>query len=793
MTLSSNQLQASIPALTIMQFEPGDISSSVNLFRGNLAFPLKLLTLPGRGESSVNVTLLYQSQTDPFVDEWNHSAPTDVAGLGWSCEFSYQNKTYDTTSLEAPKEYVIPELDPTLPPETPTAWQSPLKTLYLDSIAIHNDQGQLQATVCFDYYPLTNLTVRDPSNLLAYGATYKRYLKSIREVLPNGKSLPGTQFEYEWDLSDSKNRGALTQIMYPKGSITRFTYEQMEVGAKDGDEPGARNLTIANPFGDNIDDYPRVWYGTNYVVCGWFNNRLNAMRLNVYTWVGRWAPTYEQWLEIDVSVNLDKIQVAASDNSFILTLPNYNNTETKLYRFHRHPAANATWIASTIDGGDLEVNTYSTGSITLVQGDDFYLVTDNDNMLCDRYVWNWIAHNWEVEHLADKSSLCPSGTSYNYTYYTAARGNVYLLFCYDRLNAKGKISLYWRDRVLTWNQGGTLEVTSEEIDIHWDGTNSYFQMTAGPGYAAMAFITAFHGSPEITEFDYRMAVLSWDTEYNNLTLEELPDVFGGETFNYIPINIMYYLGPTVTSAGALIGSGPNLFLYDGQSWSFQTMGITYKGFSDPSIQYYWYSYSDTAAIKTENTISGIVSNLHSFDPSQPEAGWSSQELQRVEPAPEERYRLGFSTLFQGVAGQNLSLYPRSVWPQWNDVPRELEAELVGEGIDTITIINQAPNFLTYMTVDEEGVPIDTRIIFFHNGGVVRGDDGEPVVEIFAGQQMFRFLNNTYNYQTALSGKQPAIPDGFITYPVGSTLDLANQITLHRYANGSVQAPIRSWL
>ena len=443
MTLTSNQLQASIPALTIMQFEPGDISSSVNLFRGNLAFPLKLLTLPGRGESSVNVTLLYQSQTDPFVDEWNHTAPTDVAGLGWflpleaittdpkgngetadnsyylihqgqtiplipilqgwarttvsnavetalkegrvpeelkaalseggwplsadyrlspgardgswdlhddgarrsyrirpqgdgtltvesgglsfdmapcqywqvtfypdyqrweviqptgvrfsygglsesgepdphwirwgvrwgnwvgpsvkqegwshfattwnlayaedttgqhtfyryqtterlladstatassgevptytsdcvlssisndlgwSCEFSYQNKTYDTTSLEAPKEYLIPELDPTLPPETPTAWQSPLKTLYLDAIAIRNDQGQLQATVCFDYYPLTNLTVRDPSNLLAYGATYKRYLKSIREVPPNGESLPSIQFEYEWDL-----------------------------------------------------------------------------------------------------------------------------------------------------------------------------------------------------------------------------------------------------------------------------------------------------------------------------------------------------------------------------------------------------------------------------------------------------------------------------------------------------------------------------------------------------------------------------------------------------------------
>lgn len=68
-----------------------------------------------------------------------------------------------------------------------------------------------------------------------------------------------------------------------------------------------------------------------------------------------------------------------------------------------------------------------------------------------------------------------------------------------------------------------------------------------------------------------------------------------------------------------------------------------------------------------------------------------------------------------------------------------------------------------------------------------------VRETFAGQQMFRMLNHTLRYETAVSGKLPAIPSGFVTFPTGSDIDASVEMTLHRYANHSVKAPLRAFV
>jgi len=82
--MQSNSDNAEVPVLGVFQFDSNTVSQGVNLFRGNLAFPLKLMSLPGGGGLTFELTILYQSNVDTAVGRWNLTAPTGALGLGWS-------------------------------------------------------------------------------------------------------------------------------------------------------------------------------------------------------------------------------------------------------------------------------------------------------------------------------------------------------------------------------------------------------------------------------------------------------------------------------------------------------------------------------------------------------------------------------------------------------------------------------------------------------------------------------------------------------------------------------------
>lgn len=62
----------------------GNVQNSVNLFTGDVALPVNLLTLPGRGGLDVDVSISYSSDVDEIVGTWNREAPTGILGLGWN-------------------------------------------------------------------------------------------------------------------------------------------------------------------------------------------------------------------------------------------------------------------------------------------------------------------------------------------------------------------------------------------------------------------------------------------------------------------------------------------------------------------------------------------------------------------------------------------------------------------------------------------------------------------------------------------------------------------------------------
>jgi|GEM_PF-3186627 len=88
--MASQRNASSQPAVNGTQLNSGslgNVNDSVNLYRGDVNFPLQLLALTGRNGLDVNIKAFYQSNVQQFVQQWNKEASTGTLGVGWSLPF----------------------------------------------------------------------------------------------------------------------------------------------------------------------------------------------------------------------------------------------------------------------------------------------------------------------------------------------------------------------------------------------------------------------------------------------------------------------------------------------------------------------------------------------------------------------------------------------------------------------------------------------------------------------------------------------------------------------------------
>nr|AYC64514.1 hypothetical protein [Pseudoderbesia arbuscula] len=706
--------------------------------------------------------------------------------LGWYLNFNYQPKTYDNTSLESPKEYLDPYRDPQLEMTDITffdAFQSCYISMYLESVSLSNQNNQFVTTVQFHYYDLINLTPSLPKDAtvrqrLNYGATYKRYLKSIERHYPNGESKPGTQFIYNFTTQPDEPRGALEKIIYSSGGQSIFNYKKILVGANDQEDPGSRNRSIPNPFGQTQPAKPRIWYGQDYTISAWYNEDENELRLNVFTWVGHWCISQTEWWTFEGIIDLDKLQLAISDNCFCLAIP-YTSTSyrTDLFLFNRDHLKPTVWTQQT------QISSFDTTNLKITNGQNFFLVYDSSNKILSRYFWHPFKRFFITDNL-------PISTDSDDHYFMTAYSNYYIIYRYntsdDGLN---QFTIYYLDDLYNWQKGGSL---SDTIYVPSISSSRYCEFGPSDSFAAVASII----KKRDVNFDSELKILMWNADFTDLRFADLEEPWDERSpFTYIPMQILPYLGPMAIQ-NSVVASGPNTYIFNGKEWNFQTVGIENNGsFSHPEDQFYWYAFEQSGLLKTENTASGILSYLRYPDQ---ENNWNEIPIisEYAESSQSKRVKEAYPTLVNNYLTADKYIYSNPFNQDWQNLEKYLIAELEIEDdliIDTTTLINQAPHFIAFMTVDQEGQPHDTRIGFFHNGDLIRKADGQLDLEILTNQQITKLLNKNYEYSTSLNGQLPAIAEGFVTYSTDTDLDASKAIVLHHYANKSLQDPIETFV
>lgn len=87
----------------------GGASNSVNLFTGDVALPISLLSLPGRSGLDVQLGISYSSQVQHTVNKWNLEAPAGILGLGWNMDLPKIVCDHKQTGTRIDDEYYLVE------------------------------------------------------------------------------------------------------------------------------------------------------------------------------------------------------------------------------------------------------------------------------------------------------------------------------------------------------------------------------------------------------------------------------------------------------------------------------------------------------------------------------------------------------------------------------------------------------------------------------------------------------------------------------------------------------------
>ncbi len=706
----------------------------------------------------------------PYTKACYLASITDV--FGRTARFTYAEKLWSDDD-GSPREYCDPHR--AIPSDEPGAYQDRYETRYLQAVAVHDTQGAAIFSIDLTY-SVANVTT---SSGRLRGDTYKRFLTSLVFRNADGDAQPPLQFDYDLDPSSGGNRGALRSMTSMEGVVRTWSYQRQEL------DLCQRSVVVRRPSTFSSNSQPRVWFGSDYAVALWYDSTRDQLALEVLAWYGRWISWLPSSGPIIHSGDLDlsSLEVVAAEGYFAVTFSSSDARQILLYA--RDTARPGQWFAATVHDPELtpiaQPLSYSTKSaaVTVVAGTSFLVVGQMDDVagtyVYDRLTWRWTSRTWTRE-----AALPTLDGGYNFI--TASGESC----CF--VTPAGNAQVQTLDAALVWRDGPTARIP------RFSAGSDYDRVALVPGNSMVVISKLTQATS--TQQKYSLFVVPWDASDTLLP--------GSASFDYVDqlsVNPTSWVPQIVDDT--LIAVGGHLLRFDGRDWQRNDNLAVPMPASGSSQRY---AYGPDVAVQVYVDVNdNATAQVLGFDPeADANAGWSGVEPQ----APVQRLTKPSSHAqlanWPSIGGDDFLtigqyLYFRGSEVDWGTVVRSttpgdllstVRASLGEAGftntasyvLDTRSVIDQSPQFLTYGAYDGVATNTDLSVVpLVENGQVI------AAATVLDGEVVITGAESDYGQP----GVTPSGLDTFVTYPPNpqQTFSAASSFTLRRFAGDAVDGKI----
>lgn len=645
----------------------------------------------------------------PYAVAWNLSTMTNV--WGHTIQYSYAPDTQPVTTTfgytracylakivdaydrsvilsYAEKDALEYQAPHTLSGATPTSgYQDRYETRYLTRIDVcppHSDGSLVYYSLLFGY-ALKNLgSDANGSNELTN--ICKRYLTTVVQQRNGLDVTPPMRFAYDLAAA-STSAGRLSSVTYPTGGQVRWQYADIDLGA--AAPSSIFNLTYSAVRPDGYANaLPQLWFGTDYVVVGWYTGA--TLGLQIYSYGGRWSDAWPSAKpyeidgvnpQADGTSNADKlaqIRLATGEDFFALHFHNQGSSSDHLYCFQKTPYQFGNW-SPTRQTVTLHVSAVVPDETTLVAGRNTLALHVGGDTQLHRFAYDRVNQAW-----SDDSPISHNSAS---RIALAAQHNA-LFACFftdDGNDVRGESIIYCLNPDQTWGSSGT-QLTGSPTSIAWrsDYAQSYWQL--GPGFAVG---TGLDGT------NAKLQIVHWAPNYASFSL----------------LNRTLSNGAAFSTVGeSVVFNGGTCLRYDGQSW--QSIDIGFKD-SDGIVA------GEDMVLRARKSGSYYSENvLATFDASA--NTWHSHSFPPAGSNPEGYSYPSPPQLSGNFLTLGNQVYYRGSDNEWQPVASDNPLPHVYGS----TVSNRGPNFIAYQDADNRSSAVtpDTRVALLKNGDVLSVSD-----------------------------------------------------------------------